>query len=633
MSDAPNKTRPKMPIPVIRPSGTYKKPLPPGVNPNEALRMSQTQVFRPKAKDDQSGDPASAESTSAGGTGLMIQIPSGPVIKSMPENLIDAGKLSAAQIPETFSFDAGVLLPQLTSGRIVVPLELIVAQIGGEITRAGVNKKEAIRMPLSDVVANIPPELLMVEGQVVQEIDPTFVESPFSEGKGGKPPEVKIVETPRSAPEIPQPPPQAAVTPPSPVEPPTPVVRLDLGAQVEPPSGPAPGAEHHGVPPTAEPEGPLPTSVRLFLASVLKRIPDDLFATPRDTCLEEAGEQVVELPIEMVLPKLATGRIAIEYAALYPHLPAHMVISVNSANKATEVILPLDRIVAQIPPSMLKIEGAQKIELPDDSTIPSNLFTERAGAAAATAAATAAAKAQQPAPEPVPEAAAVPPEQQRPLNPKDLEICPTAENFDEAFLMNRINRFQLYEFTELNGISEAQARKILEQRDRGKTLTFQDLNDLGLRRKSLFRLASMPDCEGTANVGVLNRLLTLEDQRTLKVQEIIDTAVAKFGVVAGMMVAEDGLVLAGNPPEGFDKQMISAFIPQIFRHLARGIEPAGAGKVSRVSIILEKHLVSFFRAPGIFLLFWHTPEKMNREFFKRVERLTEELSRQNLSAA
>lgn len=595
--------------------------------------MSQTQVFRPKIRGEEGGEAATAQDpaqSGAGCSGVMIRIPAAPIMKNLPDTLVDPNKLSAAQLPEEFTFDAEVLVSQLTSGRITVPLELILRQIGGEITRAGANKKEPIRMPLPDVVANIPPELLIVEGQVQQEIDPEFVASPFSEGKGGKPPaEIKILEPPRPEPQVPQPPPQLGV--PAPVEPPKPSVRVEppvfieevpvgLG-QIEAPSVPAP-------------LGTVPNSVRLFLASLLKRLPDDLFSIPRDRCLEEVGEQVVELPIELVVPKLASGRIAIEYAVLHPYFPAHMVSGVNSVNKSAEIVLPLDRIVAQIPADMIKVEGAPKIEMPDDSSIPANLFTEKAGVGGETAPAPAASKTQQPAGAIKPEADTnVPAEQQRPPEPKDLEICPTAENFDEASLMPRVNRFQLHEFTELNGISFQLARKILDQRDRAKTVSLQDLKDLGVRRKSLLRLASMPDPAGAVNVSALNRLLTLTDQRTLKVQEIIDTAIARFEVVAGMMVTEDGLVLAGKPPEGFDKQMISAFIPQIFRHLARGIEPAGAGKVSRVTILLEKHLVSLFRAPGIFLLFWHSHGKINREFFKRVERLAEELSRQNLSAA
>lgn len=615
MSDAP-KTRPKMPIPVIRPSGTFKKPLPPGIDPTEALRMSQTDVFHPKQRGQGQGGGAPTDPPPS--AGALIQVPAQPVIQSLPENLIDPAKLSAAQVPATFGFEAAMLLPQLTSGKIVIPLELIVSQIGGEVTRAGANKKEPVRIPLPDVVACIPPELLTIEGQIVQEIDPNFVESPFSEGKSGKPPEVKIVETPRAAPAIPQPPPEVpapAPLPPSVASEQPESVRIESPVPVEAPAGAA------------------PTSVRLFLASLLKRMPADLLVVPLEKCLESAGEQVVELPLEMILPKLGSGRIAIEYAALHPFFPANMVLSINSVNKATEIVLPLDRIVAQIPAEMLKVEGTKKVELPDDGTIPANLFTEKAGVSAAPAAA---------ASVPAPEAAAVAPAAQpepepvqkgRPAEPKDLEICATAENFDEAALLARINAFQLAEFTELNGISAQNAKKILEQRDRSKTLSLQDLSDLGIRRKSLLRLAGMPDPAGAVEASVLNRLLTLTDQRTLKVQEIIDTAIAKFGVLAGMMVAEDGLVLAGKPPEGFDKQMISAFIPQIFRHLARGIEPAGAGKVSRVTILLDQHLVSLFRAPGVFLLFWHARDKMNREFFKRAERLTEELSRQNLSAA
>ena len=612
-----------MPIPVIRPSGMQKKPLPPGVDPHEALRMSQTQVFRPKGMDVAGGDSAASQGSpgsAVSSSGVTIQIAAAPIIQSLPGNLVDPNKLSAAQIPETFTFEAGVLLPQLTSGRITVPLELILDQIGGEITRAGVNRKEAIRMPLPDVVASIPPELLIVEGQVRQEIDPNFVESPFSEGKSGTPAEIKILEPPRPEPQIPQPPPQAGV--PAPIEPPKLSVRVDSPAEVEPPAG----AEQ-----LEAPSGPV-TSVRLFLISLLKRLPEDLLAIPRQKCLEEAGEQVIELPIELVLPKLASGRIAIEYSALHPFFPAHMVNAVNSVNQSAEVVLPLDRIVAQIPADMIKVEGSPEVKLPDDSSIPANLFTEKSGAGVASVAATA--KTQPAAAEIKPEEAAdVPAEQQRSPEPKDLEICPTAENFDEAVLMQRVNRFHPHEFTELNGVSFQVARKILDQRDRVKTLSLQDLKDVGVRRKSLLRLSSMPEPAGAVNVSALNRLLTLADQRTLKVQEIIDTAIAKFEVVAGMMVAEDGLVLAGRPPEGFDKQMISAFIPQIFRHLARGIEPAGAGKVSRVTILLEKRLVSFFRAPGVFLLLWHSGEKINRGFFKRVERLAEELSRQNLSAA
>jgi hypothetical protein len=614
MSEAP-KTRPKMPIPVVRPSGTFKKPLPPGIDPNEALRMSQTDVFHPKQRGQSHGEGGAPTNPPQGGT--LIQVPAEPVIQSLPDNLVDPEKISTAQVPATFGFDAAMLLPQLTSGKIMIPLELITAQIAGDVTRVGANKKEPVRIPLPDVVACIPPEMLTIEGQVVQEIDPNFVESPFSEGKQGKAPEVKIVEPARAAPSIPQPPPE--VPAPAPL-PPSVASEQPDSVRIESPV------------PVEVPPGETVTSVRLFLASLLKRLPADLLVVPLEQCLEQAGEHIVDLPLDLVLPKLGSGRIALEYGVLHPYFPPEMVLSLNSVNKATEITLPLDRIVAQIPAEMMKVVGVKKVELPDDGTIPANLFTEKAAGASMPAPAAA-------APAPEAEAAAQPQAEPapvvpgRPAEPKDLEVCPTAENIDEAVLLSRINAFQLADFTELNGISAQAARKILEQRERSKTLSLQDLSELGIRRKTLLRLTGMPDPAGAVEASVLNRLLTLTDQRTLKVQEIIDTAIAKYGVLAGMMVAEDGLVLAGKPPDGFDKQMISAFIPQIFRHLARGIEPAGAGKASRVTILLEQHLVSLFRAPGIFLIFWHSREKMNREFFKRAERLTEELSRQNLSAA
>ena len=119
MSDATHKTRPKMPVPVIRPSGTYKKPLPPGVDPQQALRMSQTSVFHPKNKDEQGGG-APTEAAQGESGDAMIQLPAAPVLQSLPETLVDPEKLAAAQVPEHFAFEAGVLLPQLTSGKIMM---------------------------------------------------------------------------------------------------------------------------------------------------------------------------------------------------------------------------------------------------------------------------------------------------------------------------------------------------------------------------------------------------------------------------------------------------------------------------------------------------------------------------------
>jgi predicted regulator of Ras-like GTPase activity (Roadblock/LC7/MglB family) len=551
-----------------------------------------------------------------------------------------------------------------------VPLETILSQVQGEIARAGANAKEQVKLPLAVVVPNIPPELLQIEGQQTQEIDPNFVESPFAEGGKAAPktPQIDAPPPPATASPAPSAAPAAPVPPAPPPGPSATIVMLPGGKSVPPAPAPVPASAappqvpppppHLMVPPPPAPvppppatpsapktsvrvespgpavSGPAPTSVRLYLATFLKRLPEEVLNAPREQLVDQAGERIVELPIELILPQLATGRVSLDYAALHPHLPAEMLVPVNSANKAHSVALPLERIVPQIPADMLGVVAGQMVQLPEDTDIPKELFTDkRAGEApAAEKPAPASRPAGPAAPAPAEALPEIPADKLRPVETRDLEITPTPAVWDEDKALERVNRFQLHELVEINGIPLAQARKLVDQREKG-ALDAAALKELGIRRKSILRLLGMPEPSGAVNVSVLNRLLSLTEQRTLKVQEIIDTAVSKFGIEAGMMVAEDGLVLAGKPPEGVDKQMISAFLPQIYRHLARGLAPAGTGAISRITILLEKRVVSLFRAAGVFLLFWHSREKMSKEFFKRVERLTEELSRQNLSAA
>lgn len=164
------------------------------------------------------------------------------------------------------------------------------------------------------------------------------------------------------------------ITPPRPGlgTPPT-VARSEVALRVKPqtPSLPKPS-----VPSVAGANGGATAStIPIPLRSILSQLPSQLF-TPGSEL--QVADATLDIPSNLILPKLRTGRIDIRLADLLPLLPQDALRQpIGGGAEQQTIILPLGEVVAAVPPDALTVRHESTLEVDTDGLdkFP-DLFTE-----------------------------------------------------------------------------------------------------------------------------------------------------------------------------------------------------------------------------------------------------------------
>ena len=225
------------------------------------------------------------------------------------------------------------------------------------------------------------------------------------------------------------------------------------------------------------------------------------------------------------------------------------------------------------------------------------------------------------APQPVEPAPAAPEVGHAAEAPEPPTPAPSAGTSSDQFLVN-LNNCNLADLARIEGIGPDLAHRIIEFRNaRGGFTSIDDLREVhGVSRKLLRSLA------GPTRRG-LNRLLGVEHNEELTLQEVVRLTSQLTGVAGCILAMSDGVFLTGQLPPHLDQETISVFAPQLFRKVGRYMKELRAGQVTRLSVFTDQQPISIFRAGEIFLIVIHDNRHFSKALLRRCERIGQELAR------
>jgi competence ComEA-like helix-hairpin-helix protein len=579
------------------------------------------------------------------------------VLAQIPSNLFAPGAQPRLQKLQV-ALPAEWVLPQLTSGRCIVPLTDLISLLPQDLLQrassAGL-EKETVALPLDEVIAALSPDLLQTKNEKVIDINaPEFNELPalFDD---------EFMQRAEAAAEA-----EAAPAP----EPLT----------VAPPPSPAVVAEVAG------------QSVLVSLRSLVAVLPEVVFCCARVDLSRRADLNArVPLPLAPILPQLNTGRVRLPVETVLRVLPAQLLANPLPALRDETVTLPLGEIVPQLPPQLFQeftggtpqevvslddeiptpfqekvpaIEPeyqpapapqmpvveppvpteATSAEVPEEALaddsfavfaekpaapvvppvpvapyvpepmeeeIPENIFAERVAPPVAPVPPV--------APAPV---AAVPPEV---VEPEPVSVLGEAAEapvvFDERKCLININRCTVDDLLTIEGVGPALARRIIEFREkRGQFRTLEELHEIpGVGRKTFKALVG-------SEPRSLNQLLGAPVNRELTLPEVVRYAAALPGVSGCVLAMSNGLFVTGEVPAEFDRTAMSVFAPQLFRKIGRYTKELKVGQVQRMTIFTDRQPLSIFQAGEVYLVIVHDNRHFSKALLRRLERISRGLA-------
>ncbi len=552
-----------------------------------------------------------------------------------------------------------------------------------------VNGQQAISLPLADVVAALPANAFAVEHESTLDLnspelnafpplfDESLLDEPVAEGASVAEPETVVepvaaapVPEPESEPEpiqeaVPAAPAPAAVNPPvaapAPAASETPdglpvqvMVRLrSLVASMPDKLFIAPRTDLARVT-DLEARVPIPfepiqsqlqsARVRLPIDIVIGIMPSSLFKSP----LPQLSGETVTIPLDEIVPQLSQRAfkvlfrqpqtVAADISASIP-TPFHE----KSETPAAEVKPEAPATPAPAPPAPAEL-STDDLESEDFA-----IFAEKSAPVVPVA---------QPVetklPDPKPEAVATPPTPAEPAQPATTEppvwdldsvdaepsepeveplaaIAPAevtsavpaseASAADERKFLINLNRCTAAELVRIQGIGLAMARRIVAAREeRGQFQSLEELRTVpGIGPKTYRALVGKEP-------RVLNRLLGVEHNQELSLQEVVQRISKLDGVAGSILSMSDGLMLTGQLPAHLDCEAVSVFAPQLFKRVGRYTREIRVGQIRRLTIFTDQQPMSIFQASDIYLVIVHDPQRYSKALLRRCERISEEIA-------
>lgn len=199
--------------------------------------------------------------------------------------------------------------------------------------------------------------------------------------------------------------------------------------------------------------------------------------------------------------------------------------------------------------------------------------------------------------------------------------APSATHTENKFLLN-LNHCTAEDLAKVEGVGPVLAQRIIEFRNaQGGFKSPKELRHVpGINRKTLRTLT------GPAP-RTLNRLLNVEHNEELTLQEIVRLTSQLKGVSGCILAMSDGVFLTGQLPPHLDQETISVFAPQLFKKVGRYMKELRVGQITRLSVFTDQQPLSIFHAGDIFLVVIHDPSHFSKALLRRCERISEEIAR------
>jgi len=565
----------------------------------------------------------------------------------------------------TIDLPSSWVVPQLSTGNItlrVVDLVPLLPQDALAQPAPRISDLQTVTLPLAQIVAAIPREVFEVKHQSAVDLDgPEFAMLP------------KLVN---DAPDK-----KSAVTVAPPIEKMTPLVaEVVKAAPSQPASAPSKPVwiavrsllsvipDHLLTQPravvceqvdaearTALPLEPIlpqlkTACVKLPLATIVAAMPAPLFISPLPRNLSEA----VVLPLNEIVAQIPPDVFASAMGTPHPDLLEQSGMDIPSpfteahapAQKPEHTVAPPTTVTAaasvpatapvQVPaPVQTEISTAA---LDDDKF---SMFSEKTvDVPPAAAVPTIAAKpmvTQVPSPEPaipVPQTPPTPPPAQVP--PPITTVAPTSivlepvtgvscwipvSRIDEQKYLVNLNTCTADNLMQIRGIGPSMAKRIIEFRAaHGPFNSLEELRHVpGIGRKTFRALT------GTGP-RKLNRLLGVPEDSELSLTEVVRLVGTLPGVDGCIVALEDGLFVTGHLPPPLDKNVVSAFGPQLFKRIGRYVRELNIGQMHRLTIFTDQRPVSVFHAGDVYLIVVHPAKRYSKALLRRCERVSQEIA-------
>ena len=527
---------------------------------------------------------------------------------------------------------ADLVVSQLKSARVRLPMSVAVGLMPRSILASPLPSisDETIPIALQEIVSQLPANLFASQSKAsdLQEIDfsDSDIPTPFAE-KDLAPATVEI-----RAPEMAQQQPVPAPSEPEPVPEPIEVSsgafkNDDLSIFAEKPAAAETAA--------AEPAPTVETPAEPPVAAVEAEIETPASEAQEPTTVEPVTEVASPAPVETDQPAItqapqteeppvAVAEAKAEESATVEEASAELITHV-AATTPTETEPPaavepepaVEEVAEATAPAPVAAEQPVVIEPPqgvEPPAVPAEPVEIAAAAEIATTPVEPAPVAETLAPT-TPETA---PEAE---TPEPTAPAPRAGRTWDQVLVN-INNCTVADLARIEGIGPVLAQRIIEFRNtRGGFKSLDDLREVpGISRKLLRTLAGPSRCG-------LNRLLGVEHNEELTLQEVVRLTSQLKGVAGCILAMSDGVFLTGQLPPHLDQETISVFAPQLFRKVGRYMKELRAGDVTRLSVFTDQQPISIFRAHDIFLIVIHDNRHFSKALLRRCERISQELAR------
>ena len=545
---------------------------------------------------------AAAQPSSDGVEGITVSLRS--LVAVMPDQYFICPRTDLwrrIDLDTRIALPADLVVPQLKIARVRLPLAVAVGLIPRSILASPLPSisDETIPIALQEIVPQLPLNLFASQTKQsdLHEIDfsDSEIPTPFAE-KNFTPATVEI----RAPESVLLPPPHAPVRPERPVE----TVEVSSGA-----------LEDEAVSIFAEKSAAAEPVIEQPSATVEANVESPTSVEP--TTVEPVAEpaaplaEATEEPIFTEAPEaVETTATTAETEADEPASTEQPVVEPAFSEPIAEVVSPTPTVTepaAQAEPELAEAAAEVATPAPVAAEQPVTAETQQTTEQAAAPS--------QPAEVTTTEAG------QEAQISEPAAPASTVGSTPDQVLAN-LNRWSLADLARIEGIGPVLAQRIIEFRNtHGGFKSIEDLHQIPGVGRRLFRTLASPSRRG------LNRLLGVEHNEELTLQEIVRLTSQLKGVAGCILAMSDGVFLTGELPPHLDRETISVFAPQLFRKVGRYMKELRAGQVTRLSVFTDQQPISILRAGDIFLIVLHDNRHFSKALLRRCERISQELAR------